>query len=348
MLNVRCALPGSGFAAAATAAAAILALVPTVCKAQQLNGAGASFPNPIYSRWFTEYARSHPGVQINYQPAGSGAGIRQASLGIVDFGATDTPMTDQQMQVARVKLFHIPTVLGAVVPAYNLPGLQGEVKFSGEVLADIYLGRITQWRDPRIAALNPGLNLPNHDILPVYRSDGSGTTFIFTDFLAKNSHEFLERVGRNTSVRWKLGIGQKGNEGVAGMVHNTPYSCGYIELIYALQNHMAFGSVRNSSGHFVRASTASVSAAAASVAQTMPDDFRTSITNAPGEDAYPIASLTWLLVPLQSADAAKAGVLKDFLRWMLRVGEGEAAASSYAPLPAAVAAKVSDAIQYLR
>lgn len=328
--------------------ASLLAGACAAGRAQQLNGAGASFPNPIYSRWFTEYARSHPGVQINYQPAGSGAGIRQASLGIVDFGATDTPMTDGQMQAARIKLFHIPTVLGAVVPAYNIPGLRGEMKFSGSVIADIYLGRITQWRDPRIAALNPGLNLPDHDILPVYRSDGSGTTFIFTDFLAKSSPEFLQRIGRNTSVRWKIGIGQKGNEGVAGMVHNTPYSFGYIELIYALQNHMAFGPVQNRSGQFVRASTESVSAAAASMAQSMPDDFRTSITDVRGDNAYPIASLTWLLVPLQSPDPAKGKALKDFLQWMLQYGEGEAAASAYAPLPPAVSAKVAAALRYLR
>ena len=315
--------------------------------AQQLNGAGASFPNPIYSRWFSEYAKSHPGIEINYQAVGSGAGIRQASQGIVDFGASDTPMTDQQMNSAKVKLFHIPTVLGAVVPTYNLPGLNGELKFSGDIIADIYLGRITQWRDPRIVAINPGINLPDHDILPVYRSDGSGTTFIFTDFLAKNSPDFLTRIGRATSVRWKLGIGQKGNEGVAGMVHNTPYSFGYVELIYALQNHMAFGAVKNSSGNFVRASTQTVSAAAAGLARTMPDDFRISLTNAPGADAYPIASLTWLLVPLRLQDPVKGKVLKDFLQWMLQYGEPEAAAIAYAPLPSAVAAKVAGAVQYL-
>ncbi len=323
-------------------------LMAKALSSQQLNGAGASFPNPIYSRWFTEYARSHPGIQINYQAVGSGAGIRQASQGIVDFGASDTPMTDQQMNAARVKLLHIPTVLGAVVPTYNLPGLNGTLKFSGDVIADIYLGKITQWRDVRIVAINPGINLPDHDILPVYRSDGSGTTFIFTDFLAKNSPDFLARIGRNTSVRWKLGIGQKGNEGVAGMVHNTPYSFGYVELIYALQNHMAFGAVRNASGNFIRASTQTVSAAAAATAKAMPDDFRVSITNASGADAYPIASLTWLLIPIQSPDPAKGKILKDFLQWMLQYGEIEAAASAYAPLPPLVAMKVADAIQYLK
>lgn len=326
--------------------AACVSLFPA--PAQQLNGAGASFPNPIYSRWFSEYARVRPGVQINYQAVGSGAGIRQASQGIVDFGATDTPMTDQQMHAARVKLFHIPTVLGAVVPTYNLPGLSTSLKFSGEIIADIYLGKITQWRDPRIVAMNAGVNLPDHDILPVYRSDGSGTTFIFTDFLAKNSPDFLQRIGRNTSVRWKLGIGQKGNEGVAGMVHNTPYSFGYVELIYALQNHMAFGAVRNAAGNFVTASPESVSAAADAAAKSMPDDFRVSLTNAPGREAYPIASLTWLLIPINSPDPAKGKILRDFLQWMLQFGEQEAAASAYAPLPQAVAMKVAGAIQYLK
>ncbi len=331
-----------------TLALAAHMLPPVMLPAQQLNGAGASFPNPIYSRWFAEYARLRPGVQINYQAVGSGAGIRQASEGIVDFGASDTPMTDQQMNAAWVKLFHIPTVLGAVVPTYNLPGFQGDLRFSGDVIADIYLGKITQWRDPRILAINPGASLPDHDILPVYRSDGSGTTFIFTDYLAKNSPEFLQRVGRNTSVRWKIGIGQKGNEGVAGMVHNTPYSFGYVELIYALQNRMPFAAVRNASGNYVRASPDTVSAAAAATAKSMPNDFRLSITNAPGANAYPIASLTWLLVPLQSPDPAKGRVLKDFLQWMLQHGEAEAAASAYAPLPAEVAAKVAGAVQYLK
>lgn len=338
--------PGMKLRLAALLAAC--ALMPHGLRAQQLNGAGASFPNPIYSRWFSEYGKLHPGIQINYQAVGSGAGIRQASQGIVDFGASDTPMTNQQMQAARVKLFHIPTVLGAVVPTYNLPGLKGDLKFSGAVIADIYLGKITQWRDPRIVAMNPGINLPDHDILPVYRSDGSGTTFIFTDFLTKNSPEFLAVIGRNTSVRWKLGIGQKGNEGVAGMVHNTPYSFGYVELIYALQNHMSFGSVKNAAGNFVRASSSTVSAAAAATANTMPDDFRVSITNAPGADAYPIASMTWLLIPLNSPDPAKGKILKDFLQWMLQYGEAEAAASAYAPLPPAVAMKVAGAIQYVR
>ena len=335
-----------GWRLAAALAAGMLAA--GFAGAQQLNGAGATFPNPIYSKWFSEYSATHPGVQINYQAVGSGAGIRQASQGIVDFGASDTPMTDQQMNAARVKLFHIPTVLGAVVPTYNVPGLNAELKFSGDLIANIYLGNITNWRDPRIAAINPGVNLPDHEILPVYRSDGSGTTFIFTDFLTKNSPQFLSRVGKNTSVRWKIGIGQKGNEGVAGMVRNSPYSFGYVELIYALQNHMSFGAVKNPAGQFVKASVQTVSAAALSSASSMPDDFRVSVTNAPGRDAYPIVSYTWLLVPLNSPDPAKGRILKDFLRWMLQYGERQADGLAYAPLPDPVAMKVNGAVGYLR
>ena len=316
--------------------------------AQQLNGAGASFPNPIYSRWFAEYGASHAGVRINYQPAGSGAGIRQASERIVDFGATDMPMSDQQMGAARIKLFHIPTVMGAVVPIYNLPNIQTELKLTGSVIADMYLGRITNWNDKRIAAINPGVSLPDHMILPVYRSDGSGTTAIFTDFLSKSSPDFQSHVGKNTSVRWKIGIGQKGNEGVAGMVRQTPFSFGYVELVYALSNRMTFGRVQNTAGRFVKASSESVSAAAASIADRVPDDFRMSITNAPGAGAYPIASFTWLLIPLQSPDKAKGKVLKDFLEWMLQHGEAEASDLGYAPLPAPLAIKVKGALAYLR
>ncbi len=329
-------------------AASVLVAFTSFADAQQLNGAGATFPNPIYSKWFSEYSASHPGVQINYQSVGSGAGIRQASEGIVDFGATDGPMTDEQMSAAKVKLFHIPTVLGAVVPTYNLPGLNAELKFSGDVIADIYLGRITNWHDPRIASMNPGVNLPDHQILPVYRSDGSGTTYIFTDFLSKSSPDFQSRIGKSTSVRWTVGIGQKGNEGVAGMVRNSPFSFGYVELIYALQNHMSYGAVKNPAGKFVKASPEAVTAAAAGAAKNMPNDFRVSITNAPGADSYPVSSFTWLLIPLKSPDPAKGKVLHDFLEWMLQHGEGEATALAYAPLPQPVAVKVSGALNYLK
>jgi phosphate transport system substrate-binding protein len=323
------------------------ALLTGFAGAQQLNGAGATFPNPIYSKWFSEYSASHPGVTINYQAVGSGAGIRQAGDGIVDFGATDGPMTDEQMNSAKVKLFHIPTVMGAVVPTYNLPGV-GELKFSGDIIADIYLGKITNWHDGRIAAINPGVNLPDHQILPVYRSDGSGTTYIWTDFLSKSSSDFQSRIGKATSVRWTVGIGQKGNEGVAGMVRQSPFSFGYVELIYALQNKMTFGTVKNPAGKFVKASPETVSAAAAGAAKSMPNDFRVSITNAPGADSYPVSSFTWLLIPTKSPDEKKGEILRDFLKWMIEHGESEAAGLSYAPLPPSVAMKVSGAINFLK
>jgi phosphate transport system substrate-binding protein len=326
------------FAGTFLLAAVMATLAPAISHAQKLTGAGATFPNPIYSKWFSEFSASHPGVEINYQSVGSGAGIRQVSQLTVDFGATDGPMTDQQIAESKVKLVEIPTVLGAVVPIYNLPGVSGSLHFAPDVIADIYLGKITKWNDPRIARDNPGVKLPDHQLLPVYRSDGSGTTYIFTDFLSKISPEFASKVGKNTSVRWPLGIGQKGSEGVAGMVRNSPFAFGYVELIYALQNKMEFGVVRNPAGKWVQASVASVTAAAAGAAKNMPADYRVSITNAPGPDAYPIASFTWLLVPIQSADPAKGKVLNAFLTWMLDHGEEEAPALDYAPLPKSVIA----------
>jgi phosphate transport system substrate-binding protein len=330
-----------------SAGALAVAVFTMSAAAQQLTGAGSTFAAPIYQKWFGEYSASHPGVQINYQAIGSGAGIRQASDGLVDFGATDGPMTDQQMSDAKVKLFHIPTVLGGVVPAYNLPGVSADLKFTGDVVADIYLGKITNWNDARLKQLNPGVNLPDHQILVVHRSDGSGTTYIFTDYLSKMSPEFAKEVGRNTSVKWPLGEGQKGNAGVAGMVHNTPFSFGYVELIFALQNNMPYGLVQNASGKFIKASVASVTAAAAGAAKDMPNDFRVSITNAPGASSYPISSFTWLLIPVNSQDAKKGEVLKDFLRWMLKTGEAEAPSLDYSPLPKSVAMKVAGAINYL-
>ncbi len=314
-------------------AAGVLALVAAGASAQNINGAGATFPYPIYSKWFSEYSQLHPNVKINYQSIGSGGGIRQVSEGTVDFGATDGPMSDDQLKSAKVKVMHIPTVLGAVVPVYNIPGVAKDLNFSGDVIADIYLGKISKWNDPRITKDNPGVSLPDKSILPVYRSDGSGTTYIFTDYLSKVSSDWSSRVGKATSVKWPTGIGQKGNEGVAGMVRQSPYSFGYVELIYAEQNKMSFGSVRNASGKFLRASTAGVTAAAAAAAKSMPADYRVSITNAQGADSYPISSFTWLLIPLHSTDASKGKALADFLGWMLDHGEGEAAALTYAPLP---------------
>ncbi len=328
-------------------AAALVASLTLAAGAQKLTGAGATFPNPIYSKWFTEYSQQHGGVQINYQSVGSGAGIRQVSTKIVDFGAADVPMTDQQLGESQVKLLHIPTVLGAVVPVYNIPGVGTDLKFSPDVIADIYLGTIHNWNDPRIARDNPGVTLPDHGILPVYRSEGSGTTFIFTDYLSKVSPNFLSKIGRAASVRWPLGIGQKGNEGVAGMIRNSPYTFGYVELIYAVQNKMSYGLVKNASGKWVKASTEGVSAAAAGAAKNMPADYRVSITNAVGPDVYPISSFTWLLIPIQSADPAKGKVLNAFLHWMLDQGEGEAAAMTYAPLPKPVADRVRQTINQI-
>ena len=325
--------------------AGIVSLFSVTVSAQNMNGAGATFPNPIYSRWFSEFARVSSSGHINYQPIGSGGGIRQVSEGTIDFGATDGPMSDDQMRTAKVKTMHIPTVLGAVVPVYNLPGLSKDLNFSPDVIAGIYLGKITKWNDQLLVKDNPGVNLPNSAILPVYRSDGSGTTYIFTDYLSKVSKEWSEKVGRNTSVKWPTGIGQKGNEGVAGMVRQSPYSFGYVELIYAVQNKMPFGAVRNAIGKFVKASTDGVTEAAASAANKMPTDYRISITNAQGAGAYPIASFTWLLIPTHFADSSKAREMQSFLLWMLDHGEGEAASMTYAPLPKAVQDSVRKTIQ---
>jgi phosphate transport system substrate-binding protein len=329
-------------------AAGVLAMATIGSSAQNINGAGATFPYPIYSKWFSEYAQQHPSVKINYQSIGSGGGIRQVSEGTVDFGATDGPMNDDQIKSAKVKTLHIPTVLGAVVPVYNIPGVNKNLNFSGDVIADIYLGKITTWNDPRIVKDNPGVNLPANAILPVYRSDGSGTTYIFTDYLSKVSSDWNSKVGKNTSVKWPTGIGQKGNEGVAGMVRQSPNSFGYVELIYAVQNKMPYGSVKNAAGKFVRASTDGATAAAAAYAKTMPADFRVSITNAPGEASYPISSFTWLLLPTHSADPAKGKALADFLGWMLDHGQSEAATLSYAPLPKPVQDMVRKTITQIK
>ncbi|MGA7312706.1 MAG: phosphate ABC transporter substrate-binding protein PstS, partial [Silvibacterium sp.] len=288
--------------------------------AQKLNAAGATFPEPIYSKWFSEYSAQHPGVQINYQPIGSGGGIRQTTAGTVDFGASDGPMTDEQIAASKVKLVHIPTVLGAVVPIYNLPGVNTELKFSPDVLADIYLGKITNWNDPRIAKDNPGVNLPATKINVVHRSDGSGTTYIFTDYLSKVSPEWKSNVGKNTAVAWPVGIGAVRSEGVAAMVRQLPGSFGYVELIYALQNKIQYGYVKNAAGNWVKGSIDGVTEAAANV-KAMPADYRVSITNASGKESYPISSFTWLLIPTQPQDAAKAKVIKDFLNWMLDHGQ---------------------------
>lgn len=323
---------------------------PTVAQTN-LNGAGATFPYPIYSKWFSEYHNLHSDVQINYQSLGSGAGIRQVMEGTVDFGASDMPMKDEQLKAAQDKLktsvLNIPTVLGADVPVYNIPGVSAELKFTPELLSEIFLGKITNWNDKAIAAVNPGVNLPNQDIVVVHRSDGSGTTFVWTDYLSKVSPDWKNTVGADTSVRWPRGMGGKGNEGVAGFVRNLPGSIGYVELIYAVQNNISFGTVRNSSGAFIKASLQSVTAAAAS-APRMPADFRVSITNAPGKDAYPISSFTWLLIPQQSKDPVKGKALADFLNWMVSDGQKLTSALDYAPLPDNVAAKVRETIKTVK
>lgn len=312
-----------------------------------LNGAGATFPYPMYSKWFSEYHKVRPEAQINYQSIGSGGGIRQVLAGTVDFGASDGPMSDDQLAQSKVKILHIPTVLGSVVPAYNVPGVSGEVKFTPDVLAGIFLGKISNWNDPAITKANSGVNFPNQNIVVVHRSDGSGTTFIFTDYLSKISGEWRDSVGKGASVKWPVGLGGKGNEGVAGSIRITPGSIGYIELIYAVQNNIAYGSVRNAAGSFVKASLDSTTAAAASM-KSMPADFRVSITNAPGKDAYPISSFTWLLIPAQAKDPARGKIIGDFLNWMVNEGQTMAAQLSYAPLPASVAEKVRAAIKQVK
>jgi phosphate transport system substrate-binding protein len=324
---------------------AALALALPAVGQTTLNGAGASFPNPIYSKWFGEYNKLHSDVQINYQSLGSGAGIRQVISGTVDFGASDGPMTDEQLKQAKFKIWHIPTVMGAVVPAYNVPGVKGDVKFTPEALAGIFLGKITSWNDPALTKVNPEVKFPNEPIIVIYRSEGSGTTYIFTDYLSKVSKEWASSVGKNTSVHWPIGMGGKGNEGVAGQVRQLQGSIGYVELIYAVQNKITYGSVKNEAGTFVKASLEGVTEAAASA--KMPSDFRVSITNSPGKTAYPISSFTWLLIPEQSKDPKKGKILADFLNWMVTDGQTMTSQLSYAPLPQSVVEKVKEAIKHI-
>lgn len=323
-------------------------LLAGVASAQtKINAAGATFPYPIYSKWFDEYHKKNPNIEINYQSVGSGAGIRQVQAGTVDFGASDGPMTDDQLRDSKIKIIHIPTVLGAVVPIYNLPGVSGEIKFTPDVLADVFLGNIKKWNDGRLAKANPGIKFPDTDIVVVHRSDGSGTTYIFTDYLSKVSSTWKDKVGKNTSVSWPVGLGGKGNEGVAGQVKQVEGSIGYVELIYALQNKIAFGSVQNKAGKFVRASLDSTTAAAASV-KDMPADFRVSITDPDGKEAYPIASFTWLLVPQQWNDAGKRKIMVDFLAWMVGDGQSMTTALNYAPLPKGVVQKIRTRIREIQ
>ena len=324
---------------------ALFVFALSVAPAQKITAAGATFPYPIYSKWFGEYSAAHPGVEINYQSIGSGGGIQQVTNGIVDFGASDMPMTDQALAAAKVKVEHIPTVLGAVVPAYNVPGVS-DLRLSPDVLADIYLAKITNWSDPRIVKDNPGARFPNLKITVVHRSDGSGTTFIFTSYLSKVSPEWKNGPGAGSAINWPTGVGGKGNENVTSLVRQLSGSIGYIELFYALQNHVPFATLKNAAGNWVKASLQGVTAAAASI-KNMPADYRVDITNAPGADAYPISSFTYLLIPTHPTDMAKEKVIKDLLSWCIKSGESEVEALSYAPLPQNVAESVLQTIYRL-
>jgi phosphate transport system substrate-binding protein len=328
------------------AGALLIGMAVTAPAQLLINGAGATFPYPIYAKWFDEFHKINPKAQINYQSQGSGAGIRQLQAGTVDFGASDSPMTDEQISKAGTKVIHFPTVLGAVVPAYNVAGVKQELNFTAEALAGIFLGKISRWNDPELARANPGVALPANGIVVVHRSDGSGTTFVWTDYLSKASAAWKSAVGAGTAVNWPVGLGAKGNEGVAGIVKQTPDSIGYVELVYAIQNKMPYGKVRNTAGGFVKAGLKSVTAAAASA--TVPDDFRVSITNPPGKDAYPISSFTWLLVPARVQDAQKRKIITDFLRWMLTDGQKMVEPLGYAPLPNAVIARELKAISQVQ
>jgi phosphate transport system substrate-binding protein len=321
----------------------VLAVVVLADNALSITGAGATFPYPMYSKWFDEYHKKNSNLSINYQSIGSGGGIKQVTEGTVDFGASDGPMNDEQLKAYQDKhgfgILHFPTVLGADVPAYNIPGVTAELNFTQEAISGIFLGKITKWNDPAIAGVNKGVNLPANDIVVVHRSEGSGTTYIWTDYLSKISEEWKTKVGKGGSVNWPVGLGAKGNEGVTGMIKQTPNSFGYVELIYVIQNQMPYGRVRNSSGAFIKADLASVTAAAANAAKDMPEDFRVSITDAPGKTAYPIASFTWLLVPAKFSDATKRDAIKGFVKWMLADGQNYTEALSYAKLPKEVVAK---------
>jgi phosphate transport system substrate-binding protein len=303
-----------------------------------LNAAGATFPYPIYSKWFNIYHQEHSTVQINYQSIGSGGGIQQLKAGTVDFGASDMPLNDQMLGQFSFKILQFPTVLGAVVPTYNIPGVNAELKFTPKALAGIYLGTITKWNDKELTSANPGVNLPANDIVVMHRAEASGTTFVWTDYLSKVSPEWKSKVGNNTAVNWPVGLGGKGNEGVSGLIQQTPNSIGYVELIYAIQNHLGFGLVQNSSGKFIKASLPSVTEAASGAAAKMKQDLRISITDAPGANAYPICSFTYLLIPEKISDSAKRDNIKNFLRWMLSTGQSQVETLDYARLPQAVVA----------
>jgi phosphate transport system substrate-binding protein len=317
-----------------------------------ITGTGATFPYPMYSKWFNEYKKAHPDISINYQSRASGAGIQQVTAGTVDFGASDMPMNDMALKEFQDKrgseVLHFPTVLGADVPAYNIPGVTETLNFTPEALAGIYLGKITKWNDPELTKANPGVKLPNADIVVMHRSDASGTTYIWVDYLSKISKDWEMKVGRGAAVNWPVGLGGQGNEGVSGQLKQTPNTIGYAELIYALQNKIPYGKVKNATGQFLQADLASVTAAAAGAAKNMPDDFRVSITNAPGKNAYPISSFTWLLIPAKISDPTKKKAITDFVAWMLKDGQTMTQPLSFAPLPKEVVAKETKAIAKIK
>jgi len=327
-------------------AVALAAFALGAAQAQKLTGAGATFPYPIYSKWFSEYSSAHPGVEINYQSIGSGGGIRQVTSGLVDFGASDMPMDDAALSASKIKLIHIPTVMGAVVPVFNVPGVT-DLRFSGPVLADIFLGKVTSWDDAAIAKDNPGVKLPAQKIIVVHRADSSGTSFIWTDYLSKVSKDWAGGPGKSTAPGWPTGVGGKGNEGVAGLVRQLPGAIGYVELIYALQNKIPFGAVKNQAGNYLKGSIEGVTEAAASV-KNMPADYRISITDAPGANAYPISSFTYLLIPATPINANNQSTLKDMLSWIVKSGESEVSRLSYAPLPSSLQEKVLKTIYAMK
>jgi phosphate transport system substrate-binding protein len=330
------------------AALCLAAAIPAFAADITVNGAGATFPYPLYSKWFYEYSNAHPGVKFNYQSIGSGGGIKQVTAGTVDFGATDAPMTSEEMAKLPGAILHLPTAIGAVSVVYNVEGIPDALKLSPDVLADIFLGRIGKWNDPRVAAINKGARLPNIDIVVAHRSDGSGTTDIFTNYLAAVSPEWKAKVGRGKSVKWPVGLGGKGNEGVAGVVRQTPGAIGYVELAFAQQNKMKDAALRNRDGQFVSPSLDATSAAAAGAAKAMPADFRMSLVDAPGKDSYPICGLTWLLVYKDQKDPAKGKAIVSFLKWALKEGQKMNAPLLYAPLPKAVAEKVDRSVREIR
>ncbi len=324
------------------------ALFATVAMgADTINAAGATFPAPIYQKWFGEYKMAHPDVQVNYQAIGSGAGMRQLSSGTVDFGASDEPVTDERKTALKIDPLHFPTVMGAVVLTYNVPGVTAPLKLTPEAIAGIFLGDVKKWNDAKIASANPGVKLPSDEIQVIHRSDASGTTFVFTDYLSKISPDWKKNVGANDSVAWPTGLGGKGTDGVAGLVKQTPGSVGYVELLFAVQNKIAFADVKNVAGKFVTPSFQSVTAAAAS-SKEMPDDFRVSITNAPGAASYPISTFTWLLIPRQFKDATKREAIKGFLAWMLTTGQKDCEGLNYAQLPKSVVAKEQKQIALIK